>query len=153
MVYVQWRQAGKLHHKTIRDGSELSIGRSRTAVIRLDNPHVSRDHALLRAAGETLHLQNVSKKNDIRVTEPGGASQILAPEETCILQAGSTFRLATIEFEILTRHPKHAARSDQAMFKITCPKCGRHIAPSEIFCPFDGTALANGQSIETPEQE
>jgi DNA-binding NtrC family response regulator len=58
---------GPFESYDLPEGAELTIGRSSKCDIRIDDPSVSRQHALLRRDGGSIELRDLGSSNGVRV--------------------------------------------------------------------------------------
>jgi FHA domain len=83
---------GELHGCTLAFG-ELTIGRAPESDLRLDDPYVSRRHAVVRRTGDELAIEDAGSRagvvvNDVRVSGP------------TVLREGDRVRLGRVELEL-----------------------------------------------------
>lgn len=135
--------AGELAGRSYELGPEpLAIGRGEACAMRLTSRRASRQHAELCADGQGFVLhdlgsQNGTFVNGVRLTAP---QRLRSGDEIVI--GDLMLRFTRVDDERTDLTPP--AVGDCA---IACPHCGRAIAPDQQHCPWDGTLLANGQTV------
>jgi pSer/pThr/pTyr-binding forkhead associated (FHA) protein len=83
---------GELHGRTLTFG-ELTIGRAAGSDLRLDDPYVSRRHAVVRRTGDELVIEDAGSRagvvvNDVRASGP------------TVLREGDRVSLGRVELEL-----------------------------------------------------
>lgn len=117
---------------------ELTIGRGSTSDIRIDNPYVSRRHALIRRAGAEVVIEDAGSSagvivNGERVTEPRA------------LQVGDAVRLGTVELMVERREPNPDVTVPEAPLPTLADRESPpqpHKAQAEASVPDAGAALS-----------
>lgn len=74
----------------------IKIGRDKSNHIRLDDPLVSRNHAVIERLGEVYYIRDLDSTNSTYVDK-----NPLKPGETRKLQPGSVINIGKCEFEII----------------------------------------------------
>ena len=74
---------------TLDEGDSWEIGRDPTSGIRLDDPMVSRKHALIRKEDNRFIIKNLSEVNPLHVNGEAREEAILEEEDT--IQIGNKF--------------------------------------------------------------
>jgi two-component system response regulator AtoC len=62
-VFLVVRYAGNVFVVDVADGGTVVFGRSPDAAVRVEEPHVSRSHALLRRQGPTVTIEDLGSRN------------------------------------------------------------------------------------------
>jgi DNA-binding NtrC family response regulator len=62
-VFLVVRYAGQVFVVDVADGGTVVFGRSPDAAVRVEEPHVSRSHALLRRQGPTVTIEDLGSRN------------------------------------------------------------------------------------------
>src|SRR5262245_1672213 len=62
-VFLVVRYAGSVFVVDVADGGTVVFGRSPDAAVRVEEPHVSRSHALLRRVAHTVTIEDLGSRN------------------------------------------------------------------------------------------
>jgi len=83
---------GELHGRTLAFG-ELTIGRAPESDLRLDDPYVSRHHAVVKRTGDALMIEDAGSRAGVVVNDvPAGGPTVL--------REGDRVRLGSVELEL-----------------------------------------------------
>lgn len=138
MILV-WEQGDQQHTHQLQLHKPVLIGRHKACTICLPYATVSRRHALIFLSQDRVTLRNLSHINTIR-SEDG---QRVAPEGSVVLSNGQRFQVGSVTFRLL------ALPGEDTVVKIRCANCRRVVAyDPQGLCPWCGTALAAGQTVE-----
>ena len=91
LAHLVVRRSGGSEVVDVPDGSEITIGRSLSSVVLVDDSRVSRDHARIRRSGGELWLRDLGSRNGTRV----GSGTVLNEERR--IAAGDVIRLGDVE--------------------------------------------------------
>jgi pSer/pThr/pTyr-binding forkhead associated (FHA) protein len=110
--YLQWRSSlSKERHREIPLAKNfLTIGRSPDNDLQLDDPSISRVHAILRKVSEGVMVEDADSVNGIVV---GGK-----PQSQALIAAGDSFELGNFSFTIV----RHSMNQPTVQQKIEMPK-------------------------------
>lgn len=114
-------------------GAAIVIGRSADAGVRLNDPSVSRQHALLRGGGPSDRLENLSRTNPVKVN----GERI---DEPVSLSDGDVLKLGNVEVMY------HRLASAKRVSGPVCSHCARENPANQRDCWFCGTSLVNALS-------
>jgi pSer/pThr/pTyr-binding forkhead associated (FHA) protein len=91
---------GELHGRTLAFG-ELTIGRAPGSDLRLDDPYVSRRHAVVRRTGDELVIEDAGSRAGVVVNDVPASGPT-------VLREGDRIRLGRVDLEV--RRVNRAAR-------------------------------------------
>lgn len=141
-LILSWSMDGKSHTYTVTGNRSVTVGRRLECDIVLPDPSVSRQHATILGANGGFQLRNLSQVNPIPLQTAQALDQ-LAYNQTHVLEAGMTFQIGPIEFEV-TRIEKIEKPKVE---KVKCSNCGKLAATELTDCPWCGVSLATGQRV------
>ncbi len=138
---LEWKTGSHTHTSTISAGTRVTIGRQPDSTIIIDQPAVSRQHATIMSAAGNFYLRNLSRTNNIPVNNQFR----LAGAQTVRLHPGDIFRIGPVVLRVAAITTTEARPP-----RIKCINCDNLLDyQPEGFCPYCGTALAEGHTVVT----
>ena len=130
---VEWKYNGRRKTHTIDTQGVVTIGRARECDVILEDPTVSRDHAIIRAKGRAFHIKNRSKRSVLRVN-----GRKIAPRASQMLRHGDLIEIGprTVRIAAIRPDPHIAGHPVQ------CPNCRRTVDLKDKDCQHCGQNLA-----------
>lgn len=87
-------EAGEAHGRSVSlQGEELSIGRAAENDLQLEDPFLSRHHAVLKRAGGELVIEDLGSSSGVMINDEPATG-------TTVLQYGDRVRLGRVELEL-----------------------------------------------------
>ncbi len=135
-----WPEGGQLHAADLLERGDTRIGRTGEVQVRLDDPTVSRSHAMLRGEAGLFLIENLSTTNPARVNG--------APVDRPVpLSDGDRIQLGSVQ---LTFHD--LAAGDRLSGPI-CSHCSRENIATDKECWYCGTLLVNAPTTILERRE
>jgi two-component system response regulator AtoC len=146
---VVFAKEGPGHILDLEDGTEVSFGRTAGATIVIDDPRISRKHAIIRREKGDVFVRDLQSRNGTKVR-----NEVLRNEEK-IVTAGDTIYIGPAEIVVaaVTRgeahprtspaRPSAAAEGDEVAGTSGAGTTEEDIAPSSDEGAFDGVVVAD----------
>ena len=143
---VVFAKEGPGHILNLEDGTEVSFGRTDGATIVIDDPRISRKHAIIRRDKGDVFVRDLQSRNGTKVR-----NEVLRNEEK-IVTAGDTIYIGPAEIVIaaVTRGEAHPVTTARARAAGGAEDAGtgagggdEDIAPSSDEGAFDGVVVAD----------
>lgn len=124
-------------------GPEIVLGRSPDCQVTIEDPLVSRRHAIISLAGSHPTISDLGSRNGVRLN-----GELIA--ERAVLQNNDRIRLGTQDLVFLVVDQDRTSRATRATGMIRqCLHCGRPFPGESPACPHCGTAV--GAQTQTAE--
>ena len=132
-------------------GSEVILGRSPDCQVTIEDPLVSRQHALIRVDGGGVTVRDLGSRNGVRIN-----GRRIQGEQT--LGDGDRIRLGTQELIFFVVEPTRRREPRPTGFLRACGKCGTPYPEVASECPHCGAKESpeedtiSGLSVEPPRE-
>ncbi len=147
-LILKWQNEGQSYQQSISYKQSITLGRHSNCDITLNDPRISRHHALIFGQGRDIYLKNLSQTNPIFILSVNDGRE-LNHEESLKLQADDQFQIGSIKMEVNSIKKPSAEKTnrDRRTPQVTCSACKKRVDFTLKDCPWCGASLAQGLSI------
>lgn len=142
-IWLEWISVKKIHTKAINERSRVMIGRMPDCDIYLEDPHISRNHALVNFDDGIFKVRNLSETNPIILNDRWQIDF----NQNSALRPGDMLTLGKIEIRVAASQSPSGRRQAPVIFKVRCPGCDRVLESDLVNCPWCQASLAGAEAL------
>ena len=142
-IWLEWISVKKIHTKAINERSRVMIGRMPDCDIVIEDPHISRNHALVNFDDGIFQVRNLSETNPIILNDRWQIDF----NQNSALRPGDMLTLGKIEIRVAASSSPSGRRQPPVIFKVRCPGCERILESDLVDCPWCLASLASAEAL------